>query len=728
MSAEEKVDVDKLTQEVQGEIDNDAHTKIARLCRTVLASKPDELLWLRLLCCAMIHQSQTRALLQLIESYAEKKQISDALLFYKIYCLYLLKENESAHALLDQLTATPSLSQMSSHEQIAIQHLRFQILYRLARYDEALQVLNAINDSRHLPEVAVNKISTYIAMQKPANAIAEYYTANLNQNNALTTNCDFVFNLSTALIIDGQTDKALPFLLASQTKCESAMQATEEYDEDEIAAEIGNLQLLIAYCYHECGETDKAAQLYQTLIEQKVVHGVYQNLVLQNNALVVGIDGIDGLDPPTSSSSPSNQAKKALDPKLLLYKKLLCGKNTDNFSRIAVDKSGVDFLLKAYHNQAVIASRCQQDTVFKAVIGFIRHRHPLSEIPICLKVSHWFNQGRAQQCRDVLFHHLSTQPNASSQCKLLYIQALVVLKKYRDAIQQLRLLLSNDDARFTSKMMRILLLLSERVGDAALTIEIMQECIAELKKTRTSSSSSSSLQNQELLVSLQIRVCRLMIAKNQAADAKEIALSLFDSDPKNKTYRAMVLLTAIHAQDMALAEKMSADLTLDIADDDGLSVDEMLSEVPRILSAESDDSAEYKSMDAAAAPVKLSFEFTEESVLQRKREVARRKRAKIAGKIRQKYKEHPELYKEPVDWRPKKVKERAKRKENKSHQGKDAKTTASQQRQQKKNKGFKGAQGGSVTSDHYQVFDIGDPRNKKTGKQAIPEHIKKRKR
>lgn len=219
MSSEEKLDLNKLRDEVEQEIENDSHAKIARICRTVLASKPNELLWLRLLCCAMIHLAQTKPLLKFIETYSNKYQIYNALLFYKAYALYLLKENENAKDLINKTDNKQSStkSKLSSEEQLATQYLKYQIFYRLGQYQNALKILNQIKgDPTHENEVAVNKISTFIAMNQSNQAINEYNKyCNGNINDTLSTNCDFVFNLATALILSDQLQKAKSFLLSS---------------------------------------------------------------------------------------------------------------------------------------------------------------------------------------------------------------------------------------------------------------------------------------------------------------------------------------------------------------------------------------------------------------------------------------------------------------------------------------------------------------------------------
>ena len=213
--SEEKLDLKKLREKVEIEIDKDdiQHANIAKICRTVLDSKPNELLWLRLLCCSMINLAQTKPLLKLIESYSNKHQIYKPLVFYKIYCLYLLKENENAKELINKNTNYIN-SKLSKQEQLATQYLKFQIFYRLTQYQSALKILNQIKDDTHSNEIAVNKIATYIAMNQSQNAIKEYYK-NDNIDTNLASNCDFVFNLATALILNDRLKDAKSFLLSS---------------------------------------------------------------------------------------------------------------------------------------------------------------------------------------------------------------------------------------------------------------------------------------------------------------------------------------------------------------------------------------------------------------------------------------------------------------------------------------------------------------------------------
>jgi len=766
MSTEEKVDVSKLRTDVSQEIDNDAHGKIARICRTVLASRPDELLWLRLLCCAMIHLSQNRAVLQFIETYAAKPNIYDALLFYKIYALYLLKDNESAKEALDK-TASKTHSADTEHEQLAIQYLKFQIFYRLALYDEALQHLNQMkgDDGHHLNDIAVNKIATYIAMNKAGQAVDEYYSSKSAANTSLRSNCDFVFNLGTALILNGQIEDAKSFLVSSLTNCEKALREIHEYEDAEIAAEIGNLQLLIAYCHHEQGDEDEAARVYQQLTEKQQMNGIYHKLILQNNSLAINLPnevfeahddkkeqtketGKKSSKKKESKSSKSKsksknkqkehekketktkrkKKKKAseLDAHSFLYKTLLNAKNEENFSRIGVDqRHGISELIKAYHNKCIIHLKHNDEAQFKSVLARIRARDPLSEIPLFLRVSHYFNQGRYQQCKDVLSHHLSTNGNASQQSKLMYVQSLILLNKYRAAITQIRLL--SDEVRFAPKMIRVLLALAKRAQSSELVVEVMKEIIEYLQKTG---------KDDKLLIAMQIKLCRLLIAKRKANEAKSVAQSLYDSNRSNATYQAMLLLTAVATKDMGLAEKISSEIELDLKYD-AYAVDDLAADIPNVYGAEDQAMRKQQEEEDEEEEAVFSFEISAEMELRRKREAARRKREKNAVKLRKKYKEHPELYKEAVDWESKKERKGRGQKTDKTDSKKKQKSqakkggkSASPQKKKGKSGGFRGAQGGSGQSEKYQVFEVGDPKNKKsnTAKTVIPDHIKKRKK
>eukprot|EP00484_Ammonia_sp_Unknown_P005031 CAMPEP_0197072836 /NCGR_PEP_ID=MMETSP1384-20130603/210298_1 /TAXON_ID=29189 /ORGANISM="Ammonia sp." /LENGTH=811 /DNA_ID=CAMNT_0042511657 /DNA_START=9 /DNA_END=2445 /DNA_ORIENTATION=+ len=811
MSTEEKVDVSKLRTDVSQEIDNDAHGKIARICRTVLASRPDELLWLRLLCCAMIHLSQNRAVLQFIETYAAKPNIYDALLFYKIYALYLLKDNESAKEALDK-TASKTHSADTEHEQLAIQYLKFQIFYRLALYDEALQHLNQMkgDDGHHLNDIAVNKIATYIAMNKAGQAVDEYYSSKSAANTSLRSNCDFVFNLGTALILNGQIEDAKSFLVSSLTNCEKALREIHEYEDAEIAAEIGNLQLLIAYCHHEQGDEDEAARVYQQLTEKQQMNGIYHKLILQNNSLAINLPnevfeahddkkeqtketGKKSSKKKESKSSKSKsksknkqkehekketktkrkKKKKAseLDAHSFLYKTLLNAKNEENFSRIGVDqRHGISELIKAYHNKCIIHLKHNDEAQFKSVLARIRARDPLSEIPLFLRVSHYFNQGRYQQCKDVLSHHLSTNGNASQQSKLMYVQSLILLNKYRAAITQIRLLsdevrfapkmirvllalakraqsselvvehsaqqvsaaitqirLLSDEVRFAPKMIRVLLALAKRAQSSELVVEVMKEIIEYLQKTG---------KDDKLLIAMQIKLCRLLIAKRKANEAKSVAQSLYDSNRSNATYQAMLLLTAVATKDMGLAEKISSEIELDLKYD-AYAVDDLAADIPNVYGAEDQAMRKQQEEEDEEEEAVFSFEISAEMELRRKREAARRKREKNAVKLRKKYKEHPELYKEAVDWESKKERKGRGQKTDKTDSKKKQKSqakkggkSASPQKKKGKSGGFRGAQGGSGQSEKYQVFEVGDPKNKKsnTAKTVIPDHIKKRKK
>lgn len=172
---------------------------------------------------------------------------------------------------------------------------------------------------------------------------------------------------------------------------------------------------------------------------------------------------------------------------------------------------------------------------------------------------------------------------------------------------------------------------------------------------------------------------------------------------------------------MDLAEKVSGDIKLDVSYD--YTVDDLLVEVPNPMKddvkEEDDDGEEYV----------FGFEINEEIELKRKREINRRKREKNAIKLRKKYKEHPELYKDPIDWTPKKEKEKKRKIQERNDRANKSNKKSSNQRSankgKSKNKGFRGAQGGSGDSSK---FDINKNKNLSNNKKKVPDHIKKKRK
>ena len=96
--------------------------------------------------------------------------------------------------------------------------------------------------------------------------------------------------------------------------------------------------------------------------------------------------------------------------------------------------------------------------------------------------------------------------------------------------------------------------------------------------------------------------------------------------------------------------------------------------------------------------------------------------------MRQKYKDNPELYKDPIDWTPKKEKEKQRKNQEKNAKQNKSNKKSSKQTSNKgktKNKGFRGAQGGSGDSSK---FDINKNKNLTSNKKNIPDHIKKKRK
>eukprot|EP01083_Nonionella_stella_P006720 19467_1 len=673
MSNEQKVDLSQLREKVEHEIEKEdhSHDKIATICRTALSSSPppdNELFWLRLLCCALIHLSQFRSLIAWIAKYSSNNQIQNALLFYKVYCLYELKQNEEA---IECVSA-------SKEKGIDIKYLEYQIYYRLGQYDLALKVLSQLEVNADL---CVNEMASLIAMDSAQDAIDKYYNSNWDE----MFSCDFVFNLATALIVCARVDEAKSFLRTSLTKCTAQ---EDHYDEEEIAI----LEILIAYCLFVQGDTAAAHVYYQKHVN---IGAIYDRLILQNNCLA------------------SQDETKPNGDSLLLFNKLLSRKNEQNFCRFGASEMRKQ-LNKTYHNKCIILIQNpaqpqeRNELEFKALIAKMGKHSPLA---LDCKISYHLGTQppQYQQICDVLKHHLSI--DYSIKYHLVYVQILIEMNKYRTAIKQIAAL-RDEEVKYSHKTMQIVLHLCDVLKDKQLKIKCIKECVQYLDQLPAKTDDHVSM-----LVALQMDLCDLLMDVKQREEAKRIALRLNEKEPQNEVYQAMLLLTAIETKDMELAKQISDKMSIDRDDDsyDAYAVDELLVQIPNVN--EDDEVNQFQ------------FEIAPHIELERKRAANRRKRQKKASKLRQKFQENPDLYRDAVNWesKAKKIKNekqiRKKKAKNKQFE-KDKK----KHKTGKKKKGFRGAQGGSGQSDKFQVYDIGDPKNKKSGKKNIPQHIKKKRK
>ena len=78
---------------------------------------------------------------------------------------------------------------------------------------------------------------------------------------------------------------------------------------------------------------------------------------------------------------------------------------------------------------------------------------------------------------------------------------------------------------------------TRKLHDDGSAIQIMRECIKYLE---------GNGQNNELLESLQLRLCRFLIRKKKTSEAKAVASKLCALNNGNQRYKAMLLLTAVH--------------------------------------------------------------------------------------------------------------------------------------------------------------------------------------
>lgn len=182
-----------------------------------LSPKDSTLEWLQILCVSMIHLCQYRQLLNKIKIHTKK--IQNALFFYQIYCLYILKDNTLALTLIEnEFNSIENI--ISTDERLGVIYIHSQLLYKMTEYELAYDILCTQMTHENQVEILTNKNAMLIGAKKSHFIVNEFYdkySKDIMQYTKEYASCDLVYNFSIALIVCGEISKAMAFLSSAKS-------------------------------------------------------------------------------------------------------------------------------------------------------------------------------------------------------------------------------------------------------------------------------------------------------------------------------------------------------------------------------------------------------------------------------------------------------------------------------------------------------------------------------
>lgn len=246
----------------------------------------------------------------------------------KAYALYSLHQSAEALKAVSKLGASD-----------ATRHLEAQTRYRLGEYDAALEIYDGIKSSgEDSSDFKANLLAAYAKSSRSAEGAKIFKGLGLDTYEG-------VFNGACVQINEGLLDDARDTLVAAQKMGQEQLEM-DDYEPEDIEAELAVLDVQLAYVEQLQGDNTDAAEAYSSVIHKKPDDAAV--LAVARNNLVACKGERDLFDGFKHMKSAANTPEK----KLQAYQKkvigtnhalvlLFMGKNKD--CREAIDKLSAQF-------------------------------------------------------------------------------------------------------------------------------------------------------------------------------------------------------------------------------------------------------------------------------------------------------------------------------------------------------------------------------------------------
>ncbi|KAG0314718.1 Signal recognition particle core component [Dissophora globulifera] len=220
------------------------------------------------------------------------RQLEGRFVFEKAYCLY--RTNQLTDGALVIENRRNELRAAGEHQlSWDLRHLEAQMLYRMERYQECIELYAGMLKDTSKTDDAYNDILTNFNACKAAVLYAgekldkrweEFDSEHANQKQKATY--ELSFNAACAQIAKGDYHDALKLLNEAKKVCREAL---KEYDEEEVEQEMAILVVQTAYVYQLLGRVEQARELYQSVLKIKALE-VTVPAVAANNLVAIQKD------------------------------------------------------------------------------------------------------------------------------------------------------------------------------------------------------------------------------------------------------------------------------------------------------------------------------------------------------------------------------------------------------------------------------------------------------
>ncbi|KAF9434947.1 Signal recognition particle core component [Entomortierella beljakovae] len=223
-----------------------------------------------------------------LERYADalaiiNRQLDGKLIFEKAYCLYRTNQLTDGSLLIENRRKELQSQQLPWN----LRHLEVQMLYRMERYQECIELYAGMLKDTPKSDDSYNDILTNFNACKAAVLYSgEALDNRWKVEDVTETTYELSFNSACARIAQGDYNRALKLLNEAKEICRDAL---KDFTEEEIEQELAIIIVQTAYVYQLLGQTDKAKDLYHSVLKTKALE-VTVPAVAANNLVVIQKD------------------------------------------------------------------------------------------------------------------------------------------------------------------------------------------------------------------------------------------------------------------------------------------------------------------------------------------------------------------------------------------------------------------------------------------------------
>mmetsp|Transcript_43530 Transcript_43530/g.102268 ORF Transcript_43530/g.102268 Transcript_43530/m.102268 type:complete len:680 (-) Transcript_43530:72-2111(-) len=393
--------VESLFEQLQTILDEDNHEEALPVINSILAKDEDDADAIQ---CKMVCLIQLKRFEEALATIRSKPAAANQCAFEKAYVLYRLNRHADSLDVINEVHKPGS----TDDEDVRIELLRAQVLYRLGRYKESGEAYADFKDEDTDPaELKVNHSAALCAAGEADDAEEVLATA----VEELGDTADLAYNRACAIIAKGDMDGALKALDEAE---QLFLQESEEHAFSEEDIQDGRIVFIVqrGFVRQRLGQTDAAQEAYEEALKLKPSEGEVAAVASNNLFALRGKE--------TSLFDSAKKAKalnldEQVEDKLTLHQRRVFALNR--------------CLLSLYMNKT---KECHTALVKleKELEG--------SEVPTLIRAALLAREKKMEECTALLQEHAQANPRTATLVKLTLAQIQLTQGDKQGAVKALQ--------------------------------------------------------------------------------------------------------------------------------------------------------------------------------------------------------------------------------------------------------------------------------------------------